>query len=78
MPKPASRDCFAGMHVYVKKASEESTEYKDATKDTVKCSLVKGKLDTEVITMCVVPVWVGRRNGQDVRYARQLQSRFIH
>ena len=66
MPKPASRDCFAGMHGYVKKASEEYTEYKDATKDTVKCASVKGKLGTEVITMCVVPVWVGRRNYREM------------
>ena len=47
------------MHGYVKKVSEGNTESKYDTKDTVKCSSVKGKLDTEVISMCVVPVWVG-------------------
>ena len=52
------------MHSYVKKASEEYTEYKDGTKDTVKCASVKGKLDTEVISICVVPVWVGHRNSR--------------
>ena len=53
-----------GMHGYVKKASEEYTEYKDGTTDTVKCALVKGKLKTEVRSMCVVPVWVGHRNSR--------------
>ena len=33
-----------GMHGYVKKASEEYTEYKDGTKDTLKCASVKGNL----------------------------------
>ena len=47
---------LTGMCGYVKKASEECTECKDDTKDTVKCASVKGKLDTEVISMCVVPV----------------------
>ena len=53
-----------GMHGYVKKASEEYTEYKNGTKDTMKCASVKGKLDTEVISMYVVPVWVGHRNSR--------------
>ena len=44
------------MHGYVKKASEEYTEYKDGTADTVKFASVKGKLENEVISMCVVPV----------------------
>ena len=52
------------MHGYVKKGSEEYTEYKDGTKDTLKCASVKGKLDTEVISICVVPVWVGPRNSR--------------
>ena len=52
------------MHNYIKKASEEYTEHKDGTKDTVKCASVKGKLDTEGISMCVVPVWVGHRNSR--------------
>ena len=47
------------MHGYLKKVSAGNTESKYDTKDTVKCSSVKGKLDTEVISMCVVPVWVG-------------------
>ena len=49
-----------GMHSYVKKASEEYTEYKDA----VKCASVKGKPDTEVISMCVVPVWIVHRKSR--------------
>ena len=52
------------MHGYVKKASEEYTEYKNGTKDKIKCASVKGKLDTEVISMYVVPVWVGHRNSR--------------
>ena len=48
------------MHSYVKKASEEYTEYKDA----VKCASVKGKPDTEVISMCVVPVWIVHRKSR--------------
>ena len=51
------------MYSYVKKASEEYTEYKEGTKDTVKCASVKGKPDTEVISMCVVPVWIAHRNS---------------
>ena len=53
-----------GMHSYVKKASEENTESEDGTRDTVKCASVKGKYDTEVISLCVVPVWVGHRNSR--------------
>ena len=72
-----------GMHGYVKKASEEYTEYKDGTKDTVKCASVKGKLDTEVITMCVVPVWVGHRNSRGMVKTYAMlgnfsSSKFIH
>ena len=52
------------MHGYVKKASEECTESIYGTKDMVKCASVKGKLDTEVTSMCVVPVWVGHRNSR--------------
>ena len=52
------------MHGYVKKASEEYTEYKDGTAETVKFASVKGKLENEVISMCVVPVWVGHRNSR--------------
>ena len=71
------------MHGYVKKASEEYTEYKDGTKDTVKCASVKGKLDTEVITMCVVPVWVGHRNSRGMVKTYAMlgnfsSSKFIH
>ena len=68
------------MDGYVKKASEENTESKDGTKDTVKCAPVKEKLDTEVISMCVVPVWVGHRNSRKMvkTYARHLPSRVIH
>ena len=50
------------MHGYVKKASGENTESKDGTKDTVKFASVKGKIDAEVISLCVVTVWVGHRN----------------
>ena len=53
-----------GMHGYVKKASEEYTEYKDGTKDSVKCASVIGKLDIEVLSMCVVSVWVSHRNSR--------------
>ena len=72
-----------GMHGYFKKASEEYTEYKDGTKDTVKCASVKGKLDTEVITMCVVPVWVGHRNSRGMVKTYAMlgnfsSSKFIH
>ena len=58
---------------YVKKVSGENTESKDGAKD---------KLDTEVISMYVVPVWVGYRNSrgnaQDICYARQLLSMVIY
>ena len=46
------------MHGYVKKFSEENIESKNDTKDTVKCASVKRKIDTEVVSMCVVPVGV--------------------
>ena len=52
------------MHRYVKKASEEYTECKDGTKDTVKWASVKRKLDTEVIGMCVTPIWLSHRNSR--------------
>ena len=42
----------AGIHGYIKTVSEENTESKDGTKDTVKCASLKRKLDTEVISMC--------------------------
>ena len=52
------------MRGYVKKVSEEYIEYKDGTKETVKCAAVKRKRDTELISMCVVPVWVGHKNSR--------------
>ena len=52
------------MYGYVKKASEEYTKYKDGTKDTVKCASVKKTFGIEVISMCVLPVWVGHRNSR--------------
>ena len=71
MPKPASKDCRiykecnpTGIHSYVKKAPEENTDFKVCTKDAVKCASVKAKLGTEVISMYVVPVWVGHRNSR--------------
>ena len=69
-----------GMHGYVKKVSEGNTDSKDHTKDTVKCVSVKRKLGTEVISMCLAPVWVGHRNSRKMvkTYARQLQSSVIH
>ena len=73
MPKPASKDCRiykecnpTGIHSYVKKAPEENTDFKVCTKDAVKCASVKAKLGTEVISMYVVPVWVGHRNSRKV------------
>ena len=48
----------AGMRGYVKRVSKEKTESKDGTKHTVKCASVKGKLDTEIIRMCMVLVSV--------------------
>ena len=51
------------MDGYVKKASEEYTESKDGTKNAVKYGSVKGKLDNEVISACLVPVWVGQKNS---------------
>ena len=38
-----------------RKFLKKNTESKDCTKDTVKCASVKRKLDSEVISMCVVP-----------------------
>ena len=48
----------------MKKVSEENTESKDGTKDTVKCASLKGKLDTEVMSMCKA-------------YSRNLQQHLI-
>ena len=56
----------AGMQFYVKKVSQGNTESKDDTKDTAKCALVKGKLDTEMISMCMVHVLVGHRNSRKI------------
>ena len=53
-----------GTHGYIKKASKENIESKDDTKDKVKCASVKGKLDTEVISMCVMSVCVIHRNSR--------------
>ena len=53
-----------GIHDCVKKFFEENTESEDRTKDTVKLATVKGEFDTEVISMCVVPIWVGHRNSR--------------
>ena len=52
------------MDFYVKKFSQGNTDSKDDTKDTVKCASVKGKPDTEVISMCMLPVLVGHINSR--------------
>ena len=38
-----------------RKFLKKNTESKDCTKDIVKCASVKRKIDSEVISMCVVP-----------------------
>ena len=56
MPKPASRDCFA--------ESAKSTIQQECMVMSRKLLKNKGKRDTEVISVCVVPVWVGHRNSR--------------
>ena len=37
----------------------DSTE----SKESVQCAPVNGKLEAEVISICVVPIWVGHKNS---------------
>ena len=51
-------------------------------KESVKCASVNRKLEAEVISMCVVSIWVGHeefnKDVQNICYAGQLQPRLIH
>ena len=63
------RLCFelhpTGMHDYMKRKTNEdhdNTQPRELGTDTVKCASVNGKLDAEIISMCIVAVWVGHKS----------------
>ena len=64
------RLCFelhpTGMHDYMKKKTNEdrdNAQPRESGTDAVKCASVNGKLEAEVIRMCIVPVWVCHKSS---------------
>ena len=56
-----------GMHDYMKKKTNEDHDNPQTRKsgtDTVKCASVNGTLEAEVISMCIVAVWVGHKSSR--------------
>ena len=65
------RLCFelhlTGMHDYMKRKTNEdhnNTQTRELGTDIVKCASVNGKLDAEVISMCITAVWVGHKSSR--------------
>ena len=63
------RVCFelhpTEMHDYMKRKTNEdhdNAQPKEPGTDRVKCASVNGKLEAEVISICIVAVWVGHKN----------------
>ena len=61
------------MHDYIIRKTNkdhDNIQPRESRTDTVKCASVNGKLDTEVISMCIVAVWVGhessKKNDKDI------------
>ena len=55
-----------GMHEYFLKKCEDGSlaeRHSIESKEYIKCASVNGKLEAEVISMCVVPIWVGHKNS---------------
>ena len=56
-----------GMHDYMKRKTNEdhdNIQPRKSETDTVKCVSVNGKLDAEVIIMCIIAVWVGHKSSR--------------
>ena len=65
------RLCFelhpTGMHDYMKKKTNEdlgNAQLRESGTDTVKCASLNRKLKAEVISMCIVAVWVGHKSSR--------------
>ena len=58
-----------GMHEYCVRKCKNGKDgslterHFNESKESVKCASVNGKLEAEVISMCVVPIWVGHKNS---------------
>ena len=53
------------MRDYMKKKTNEdhdNAQPRESGADTVKCASVNEKLETEVISMCIVAIWVGHKS----------------
>ena len=42
--------------------NHDNIQSRELGTDTVKCASVNGKLDAEIISMCIVAVWVGHKS----------------
>ena len=64
------RECFelhpTGMYDYMKRKTNEdhdNIQPRESGTDTIKCASVNGKLHAQVISMCIVAVWVGHKSS---------------
>ena len=61
-----------GMHEHYVRKCEDGKDgsltkrHSSESKESVKCASVNGKLEAEVISMCVVPIWVGHKNSAKI------------
>ena len=56
-----------GTHDYMKRKTNkdhDNIQPRTSGTDTVKCASVNGKLDAEVISMCIIAVWVGHKSSK--------------
>ena len=47
---------------YIRKCEGGKDESLTESKESVKCASLNGKLEAEIISMCVVLIWVGHKN----------------
>ena len=74
MPRAVSNDWYAGyvlsftqlecMTIWKTNEDHDNTQHRESGTDTAKCALVNEKLDAEVISMCIVAVWVGHKSSE--------------
>ena len=74
MPRAASNNWYAGyvlsftqlecMTIWKTNEDHDNTQHRESGTDTAKCALVNEKLDAEVISMCIVAVWVGHKSSR--------------
>lgn len=57
-----------GMHDQMKKSNKDhdNAQSRESGTIVVKCASVNGKLEAELISMCIVAIWAGHENSRKI------------